>query len=324
MILHLPSAHVFQVRLPPSASGSGLTPQCFTLCRAAITPSNHETVAVGRQDGHHLDRSFSGPKVAGSSIARCFSNGFHSDGASSSAANVSNSLLETFRTILTETDSYITLFESRIKLEEDYIKNLRATLERQKELDSRINAKIVGDVALMPDAQRYPALRRVWLEMRQNDQRELEARSYMVETYRQAVLAPLLAFRDSQERIRRRVKEDARTSFAQYDEMRNVDLPKIRRAYERKAEEVEHVQLQAQAVEDQRMLLSTKTSDRETNTLNHNRGPSASDFEPTSMSPPPPSPSSAAVAAAAACLVSCGARAADVILADIRTLLPNP
>lgn len=214
------------------------------------------------------------------------SSGYYSDSTASSAAEISSSLLETFRTILAEADSYITHFEGRIKLEEEYIKSLRLSLGRQKELDSKVNSKIVGDVGLMADAQRYPGLRRTWIEMRQNDQRELEARTYMVETCRQKVLAPLLTFRDSQERIRKRVKEDLRNSLSQYDETRNVNLPKIRRVYEKKAEEVEHLQLQAQAVEDQRILLSTKTADREATSIHHSRGPSSPDFEPSATSPP--------------------------------------
>ncbi|SJX60697.1 uncharacterized protein SRS1_11925 [Sporisorium reilianum f. sp. reilianum] len=214
------------------------------------------------------------------------SNGYYSDGTASSASDISSSLLETFNTILSEADGYITFFEARIRLEEEYIRNLRHSLDRQKDLDAKLNAKIVGDVGLMADAQRYPSLRRAWLEMRQNDQRELEARSYMVETCRQGVLAPLLAFRDSQERIRKRVKEDIRTSLAQYNEMRNASLPKIRRAYEKRAEEVEHLQLQAQAVEDQRVLLSSRTADREASSTNHSRMPSYPDSDPAATSPP--------------------------------------
>lgn len=214
------------------------------------------------------------------------SNGYYSDGTASSAADICSSLLDTFSTILSEADGYITLFEGRIKLEEDYIRSLKISLERQKELDTKVNSKIVGDVGLMADAQRYPGLRRVWLEMRQNDQRELEARSYMVETCRQGVLAPLLAFRDAQERIRKRVKEDVRNSLAQYDEMRNVSLPKIRRTYEKRAEEVEQLQLQAQAVEDQRTLLSTRIADREPTATGHSRQASQPDFNPATASPP--------------------------------------
>ncbi|KAI3481058.1 hypothetical protein L1887_56632 [Cichorium endivia] len=165
--------------------------------------------ATTRKSAEHISRAAS-------------SNGYYSDGTASSAADVSSSLLETFRTLLTEVDSYVTFYEARIKLEEDHIKNLKVSLERQKELDAKVNSKIVGDVGLMADAQRYPGLRRAWLEMRQNDQRELES------------------------------------SLAQYDEMRGANLPKIRRAYEKKAEEVEQLQLQAQAVEDQPHLAQHK------------------------------------------------------------------
>ncbi len=76
------------------------------------------------------------------------------------------------------------------------------------------------------------------------------------------------------------------TVLAQYDEMRNVNLPKDTTSYEKKAEEVEHLQLQAQAVEDQRILLSTKTTDRDTMSGHHGRYPSSPDFDPAATSPP--------------------------------------
>ncbi|PWZ01366.1 hypothetical protein BCV70DRAFT_198795 [Testicularia cyperi] len=191
------------------------------------------------------------------------SNGHNSDGQINNANDVSEALLDTFRALLAEVDSYITHYESRIKLEEDYLKNLKLSLERQKELDAKVNSRLVGYVGLVADARQYPGLRKTWHEMRENDIREIEARSYMVETCRQAVLMPLLAFRDAQERIRKRVKEDLRISLAQYDEMRGLTLPKIRRNYEKRAEEVDQLQLQAQAVEDQRMLLSTRPTSPE-------------------------------------------------------------
>lgn len=39
----------------------------------------------------------------------------------------------------------------------------------------------------------------------------------MIESLRHAVIAPLIAFRDAQERIRKRVKEDLKTSSHDYD-----------------------------------------------------------------------------------------------------------
>ena len=89
---------------------------------------------------------------------------------------------------------------------------------------------------------------------------ELETRSHMIDTIRQAVVTPLSAFRDSQERIRKRVKEDLKTHLSNYDEMRNVTLPRIKRQYDRKCEEVEALRQQQVAVEDQRALLASQGS----------------------------------------------------------------
>ncbi len=78
----------------------------------------------------------------------------------------------------------------------------------------------------------------------------------MVETVRQSVVAPLTTFREAQERIRKRVKEDLRQHLSAYDEMRGATLPRVRAKYERKCEEVEQLRAQQQAIEDQRTLLS--------------------------------------------------------------------
>ncbi|EPQ28825.1 uncharacterized protein PFL1_03628 [Pseudozyma flocculosa PF-1] len=203
---------------------------------------------AGRKSAEYLSRTAS-------------SSGNPHDGGPTSASDIAASLLETFRAILDEVDSYVGLYEGRLKLEEDYMRNLKQLVDRQRELDVRVDAKMVSATGLLPDTM--PGLRQSWRELRDNDLRELDARAHAIETIKQAVLTPLLAFRDSQERIRKRVKEDLRTSLAHYDDMRNIHLPRVRRAYEKKAEEVEQLQTQQKAVEEQRALLATRTKDRE-------------------------------------------------------------
>lgn len=91
--------------------------------------------------------------------------------------------------------------------------------------------------------------------MRENDWRELETRSHHLESLRQTVINPLLTFRDSQERIRKRVKQDVKASSTDYEEgSRNLKASK--RSYEKRCEEMELVKAQQQAIEDQRTLLS--------------------------------------------------------------------
>jgi hypothetical protein len=67
---------------------------------------------------------------------------------------------------------------------------------------------------------------------------ELDARYHYIEALRQGVIVPLLAYRDVQERMRKRIKEDLKTSIGRYDEMRNYTLPRARKNYEKKCDEV--------------------------------------------------------------------------------------
>ncbi|PWN51926.1 RhoGAP-domain-containing protein [Violaceomyces palustris] len=213
--------------------------------------------------------------------------GFNATLHPTTASELAACLLENFATTLFEADSYITVFESRVKMEEDYNKNLRALADKQKEMDARVNSRMMSSFGQLPELSRQPGLRKAWRELRENDSRELDTRSHMVEALRETVIGPLLAFRDSQERIRKRVKEDLKTSLSNYDEMRFSTLPRIRKAYEKKAEEVEQLRLQQQAIEDQRALLSNRSSDKESTGVGY---PSSS-FS-NYGSEPPTSPSS--------------------------------
>lgn len=67
---------------------------------------------------------------------------------------------------------------------------------------------------------------------------ELDARLTYIETLKQGVITPLTMYRDAQERIRKRVKEDLRTSIGKYDEMRHTTLPRAKKLYEKRCEEV--------------------------------------------------------------------------------------
>lgn len=79
----------------------------------------------------------------------------------------------------------------------------------------------------------------------------------MLVDWKSSVLQPILQFRDAQERIQRRVRDDLRTSVEDYDEMLNVTLPRIRRNYERRCEDHLLFLQQQRAIEEQRQLLST-------------------------------------------------------------------
>lgn len=73
------------------------------------------------------------------------------------------------------------------------------------------------------------------------------------------VLQPVVQFRDAQERIRRRVKDDLKNCVDDYEEMLHTTLPRIRRTYEKRCEEHEFFRHQQRAIEEQRQLLSASS-----------------------------------------------------------------
>jgi len=73
------------------------------------------------------------------------------------------------------------------------------------------------------------------------------------------VLQPVVQFRDAQERIRRRVKDDLKNCVDDYEEMLHTTLPRIRRTYEKRCEEHEFYRHQQRAIEEQRQLLSVSS-----------------------------------------------------------------
>ncbi|KDN48220.1 RhoGAP-domain-containing protein [Tilletiaria anomala UBC 951] len=178
-------------------------------------------------------------------------------GSSAAPADLSSAIIDAFKATLREAEAYTSFYESRLKVEEDYLKAFRSMVDKQRELDSKIDGKGMRNAVV---AKPRATLRGAWHELRENDLRELETRSHMADTIRQGVLTPLIAFRDAQERIRKRVKEDLKTHLSNYDEMRNVTLPRIKKQYDKKCEEVETLRLQQMAAEDQRALLSAGTT----------------------------------------------------------------
>lgn len=113
---------------------------------------------------------------------------------------------------------------------------------------------------------------------------ELDARMHYIETLRQSVIAPLSLYRDAQERIRKRVKDDLKTSISAYDDMRHHTLPRAKKAYDKKCEELEQVRLHQQAIEDQKALLSQSNLQR-TPSRQESSGEA---FSPTSSAPSEP------------------------------------
>ncbi|KAK0555557.1 hypothetical protein OC845_000126 [Tilletia horrida] len=182
------------------------------------------------------------------------------------AASLAGVLTSALQSMLAEADSYAALYESRIKLEENFISTLRSAIEKQNEVDGKAEAKSPSSYSVLFGSG-SATLRASWREVRENQSREIEMRQSLAENLRYHVIGPLQAFRESQERIRRRVKEDLKASLADYDQMRDTTLPRLRKVYEKKCEQLEGLQNQQQAIDDQRALLSQPPSSQQVPTL---------------------------------------------------------
>ncbi|CAD6891026.1 unnamed protein product [Tilletia laevis] len=174
-------------------------------------------------------------------------------------AGLATVLTSALHSMLAEADSYSALFESRIKHEEHFISALRSAIEKQNEIEGKNDAKSLAAYSAL-FASGSATLRATWREFRENQTREIDMRQSLVDDLRDNVVFPLQKFGESQERIRRRVKEDLKVSMADYDQMRDNTLPRLRRTYEKKCEQLEQLRGQQQAIDDQRTLLLSSSS----------------------------------------------------------------
>ncbi|MCO5565543.1 hypothetical protein L7F22_019217 [Adiantum nelumboides] len=186
-----------------------------------------------------------------------------------SAGDVSSNVLEIFKSTLLEAESYLAMYETRVKMEEDYIRGLKNMTDKSKDSIVKLDARIASCLSLDPGGADLPKARLAWKEIRENHLREIDARLHYIETIKQGVIAPLTVYRDAQERIRKRVKDDLKISISAYDEMRQSTLPRAKKVYDKRCEEVEQLRLQQVAVEDQRLLLSQAAMQREGSQTSH-------------------------------------------------------
>lgn len=78
-----------------------------------------------------------------------------------------------------------------------------------------------------------------WRELRDNIEREAEARNAFATSVKDSILPPLFTFRETQERTRKRIREDLRESTLAHQEYAETVLPRLRRTYLKKCQEVE-------------------------------------------------------------------------------------
>ncbi|KAF9262724.1 RhoGAP-domain-containing protein [Marasmius fiardii PR-910] len=125
-------------------------------------------------------------------------------------------------------DSYMNMFVERKRIEETYVESLVKLYRKIKSLDS-----------FLDDRSDLNSTRSAWSEVRDNVEREVHARQAFIATLSTDVIQPLTNFKETQERTRKRIKEDLKESGIAYQEYAEVTLPKLKSRYQRKFQEVE-------------------------------------------------------------------------------------
>ncbi|KAI0063187.1 RhoGAP-domain-containing protein [Artomyces pyxidatus] len=126
------------------------------------------------------------------------------------------------------TDSYLSFFQERKRIEELYVDSLTKLHRKAKAIDAFFDDRIDPSTT-----------RSAWNEVRDNVERETQARQAFVNTLTMDVINPLVSFKDTQERTRKRMKEDLKDSAAAHADYAENVLPKLKRAYLKKCQDVE-------------------------------------------------------------------------------------
>ncbi|GAA5877419.1 hypothetical protein JCM1840_006095 [Sporobolomyces johnsonii] len=133
--------------------------------------------------------------------------------------------------LLREIDAYLAFLKRRQEIELDYVEALRKLSVRTQQ----------GDRAAFDDeahAHIPTSWRKAWLDVRSTA--EDEARSHRIAAEGlERLIATLGNFRDNRDRIRRRIREDLRSTATEHSDYKNV-VSRLRKTYERKVEELQH------------------------------------------------------------------------------------
>ncbi|KAF8656378.1 hypothetical protein AX16_002565 [Volvariella volvacea WC 439] len=169
------------------------------------------------------------------------------------------------------TDSYLTFFQERKRIEEIYVESLLRLHRRIKQIDASL------------DGTREPSTTRsAWNEIRENAEREAQTRQAFLDTLVGEVINPLNQLKETQERTRKRIKEDLKDSTTAYNEYAELMLPKLKARYLKKYSEVE----------EQRRAIAAPTPtpappNPDINPLTHTRSNPSAPSRPQVTSPQP-------------------------------------
>ncbi|GAA5945255.1 uncharacterized protein JCM15063_003008 [Sporobolomyces koalae] len=130
--------------------------------------------------------------------------------------------------LIRELDGYLTFLKRRQEIELDSAESLRRLAHRSTsaEPESELHAHIPT------------SWRQSWIEVRGSLEDEAQSHRMAAEGLDKLV-QKLTHFRDDRDRIRRRIREDLRTTATEYSDYKTV-VGRLRKAYERKVEELFH------------------------------------------------------------------------------------
>ncbi|KAL4069347.1 hypothetical protein J3A83DRAFT_4537308 [Scleroderma citrinum] len=133
-------------------------------------------------------------------------------------------------------DSYLNFFLERKRIEEVYVGSLLKLYGKIKSIDSGLD-----------DLTELSTARRAWGEVVDNVEREAQTRQAFLSTLTSDVVNALISLKETQERTRKRIKEDIKESSNAYTDYAENVLPKLKRTYLRKCQEVEDYKAAAAA-----------------------------------------------------------------------------
>ncbi|KAI9445530.1 hypothetical protein H4582DRAFT_2109166 [Lactarius indigo] len=125
-------------------------------------------------------------------------------------------------------DRYLNFFLERRRIEEVYISSLWKLHHKIKAVDAYFDSFIEPNTTKV-----------AWNEVRDNVERETQARQAFLNTLTTDIIHPLTALKETQDRTRKRIKEDLKESTSAHTEFAENTLPKFKRAYLKKCQEFE-------------------------------------------------------------------------------------
>ncbi|KAI0793371.1 hypothetical protein C8Q75DRAFT_848735 [Abortiporus biennis] len=128
-------------------------------------------------------------------------------------------------------ESYLNFFLERKRVEEIYIDNLLRLHHKFRSIDFNFDER----------AEIKPSLRSVWNEVRDDVEREAGARGAFLNTLNTDVINPIITFKETQDRIRKRIREDLKSAVEAHNEYITDTYPKLKRSYLKKSAEVEEM-----------------------------------------------------------------------------------